>query len=584
MPTLHRYQWIDAQIRAGRYPNARLLAAAFEISHRQALRDFEYMRDSLGAPLVYSAPHRGFTYEGDRFTLPGAYVTASERTVLAGMASYYAQEAERSSLAAPVYEQMAGLLRRIGGSLGMGEVRRRAEREGPVGLRPYKALLRQVGPGGPAHPDGGERPADAGRVSAAPPALLPFWRGELAGGLCACEFTDPDSFLAAVLAAGPVYRIESPGWLRERLQRRLQSWGEANLGMTCIVTPPALSLVQEPVSQAGHQPRRDSTMRVETKARMHGTWLSYIGAVHGAVQAAGLCDLDLVDAYGISGMGAHFVVHETCCPSSVTVYNWMLDHVGALDRMGILSEVYLSFPGSRTYEAACRRAITNIKASIDRGVPVVLWGVDVPEFGVVYGYDDADGVLLVSGVFGQGPEASRPILYENVGRTAEVAPILHYQVPVERVEVDLAKARQDALAHYVARMERPEQTCEKYHVGLAAYDAWLEALTRPDLNHRGLRYLVYVYYETKDFMAAYVRRLAESGQGDLAEAAERLTVVSAQFEQMMQVLGQSYEPPPILEEPVTAAQLKALDSLLREARAKETAVVGLLKKALAKAK
>lgn len=52
MPMLHRIQWVDAQIRAGRYPNARALAAAFEISHRQALRDLAYMRDSLGAPLV----------------------------------------------------------------------------------------------------------------------------------------------------------------------------------------------------------------------------------------------------------------------------------------------------------------------------------------------------------------------------------------------------------------------------------------------------------------------------------------------------------------------------------------------------
>jgi predicted DNA-binding transcriptional regulator YafY len=60
-PILHRIQWIDAQIRAGRYPNARSLAAACEISRRQALRDFEYLRDSLGAPPAYAALHRGFT-------------------------------------------------------------------------------------------------------------------------------------------------------------------------------------------------------------------------------------------------------------------------------------------------------------------------------------------------------------------------------------------------------------------------------------------------------------------------------------------------------------------------------------------
>lgn len=323
-------------------------------------------------------------------------------------------------------------------------------------------------------------------------------------------------------------------------------------------------------------------MRVETKGRMHGTWLSYIGAAYGAIKAAGLCEMDLIDVYGLSGMGAHFIVHERCDASSVTVYNWMMDHASALDRLGILSEVYLSFPSDRTHEAACRRAITHIKASIDRGVPVVLWGVDVPEFGLVYGYDDADGVLLVSGVFGQGPEGSRPILYENIARN-EVAPLLHYQVPVERVAIDLPLAHRDALQQYLARMERPDQMDPKYHVGLAAYDIWLRALARPDLDQRGLRYLVYVYYETKEFWAAYVRRLAESGLGvaGLAGAAAAFTELAGLYEQMMGALGQSYEPPPILEEPVMAAQLAALERLLREARAKESEAVRLLKRALA---
>jgi predicted DNA-binding transcriptional regulator YafY len=64
MASLHRIQWIDSEIRAGRCPNARRVAGRFEISHRQAQRDFEYLRDSLGAPLVYGATERGYRYEG----------------------------------------------------------------------------------------------------------------------------------------------------------------------------------------------------------------------------------------------------------------------------------------------------------------------------------------------------------------------------------------------------------------------------------------------------------------------------------------------------------------------------------------
>ena len=39
---LHRIQWVDAMIRAERYPNCRTIAAKFEISPRQAARDIEY--------------------------------------------------------------------------------------------------------------------------------------------------------------------------------------------------------------------------------------------------------------------------------------------------------------------------------------------------------------------------------------------------------------------------------------------------------------------------------------------------------------------------------------------------------------
>ena len=51
MSNLHRIQWIDAQIRAERFPNCSTIARKFEITRRQASRDIEYLRYSLGAPV-----------------------------------------------------------------------------------------------------------------------------------------------------------------------------------------------------------------------------------------------------------------------------------------------------------------------------------------------------------------------------------------------------------------------------------------------------------------------------------------------------------------------------------------------------
>jgi predicted DNA-binding transcriptional regulator YafY len=58
--SLHRLQWIDECIRHNKYPNITQIVERFEISRRQALRDVEYLRDSLGAPIKYNAKYQGY--------------------------------------------------------------------------------------------------------------------------------------------------------------------------------------------------------------------------------------------------------------------------------------------------------------------------------------------------------------------------------------------------------------------------------------------------------------------------------------------------------------------------------------------
>ena len=46
-----RLYWIDAEIRACRYPNAHKVAAHFEVTPRTAFADFRHLRDDLHAPV-----------------------------------------------------------------------------------------------------------------------------------------------------------------------------------------------------------------------------------------------------------------------------------------------------------------------------------------------------------------------------------------------------------------------------------------------------------------------------------------------------------------------------------------------------
>lgn len=222
--------------------------------------------------------------------------------------------------------------------------------------------------------------------------------------------------------------------------------------------------------------------RNEATARFRPQWMSYIGAVQGILNAAGMGSWEYWRLMGATGMAFHLVMHETCCISSVTMYDWIQTHVAALDRIGVRSKAYVAMPDEPMYDAARQQAIGQIKDSIDRGVGVVLWGVGTGEFGVVYGYDDEEGVLLADGCFCEG---GAPIRYEEIGRTFPGAPILHYQVILEQVPVDPWETARSALRHYVNLMEQSEQYAPGYRAGLLAYDNWIMGLQTEGFDQAG---------------------------------------------------------------------------------------------------
>jgi predicted DNA-binding transcriptional regulator YafY len=132
MSNLHRILWIDAELRSERYPNARSIAEQFEISRRQAARDIEYMRDSLGAPLEFCAAENGYRYASGAFTLPALYVSERERRTLDAAASGSAQAVGEAG------RVVARFLARAGGLRVPEQLRLLV----PAGLRPNAAETR----------------------------------------------------------------------------------------------------------------------------------------------------------------------------------------------------------------------------------------------------------------------------------------------------------------------------------------------------------------------------------------------------------------------------------------------------------
>lgn len=113
MSNWHRIVWIDGKVRAGAYPDCRGMAEQFGISARQAARDVEYMRDSLGAPLVYCRRRSGYYYSEASFSLPSVLLTASQIRSLSYLSYRYGRTA-----AEPAEQELAELFRRLAHSGG----------------------------------------------------------------------------------------------------------------------------------------------------------------------------------------------------------------------------------------------------------------------------------------------------------------------------------------------------------------------------------------------------------------------------------------------------------------------------------
>ena len=64
-----RIQWLHKKIMDKCYPNAYHLVERFRISHRQAQRDVDYLRHTMGAPLAYSSAEKGYYYK-EPFVFP----------------------------------------------------------------------------------------------------------------------------------------------------------------------------------------------------------------------------------------------------------------------------------------------------------------------------------------------------------------------------------------------------------------------------------------------------------------------------------------------------------------------------------
>lgn len=253
-------------------------------------------------------------------------------------------------------------------------------------------------------------------------------------------------------------------------------------------------------------------------------WISFNGAVGGALRALGV-DCDLVDVSGRTGYAFLLNVPKgRMCPSAPTavedsVYREMVNGAGELGAEGRLWTEPGGYLGnedpSDSDRERARRLFDRVRHEIDTlGRPVVLWGLPIPEFGIVNGYE---GSRYVASTYRSMDAPEKEELVE-----AEAL-----QAPGCLMTVSFAPAPDSGgrwLTRAVEMASGKVEVCEGYLAGPKAAQEWSVCLSKADdSEYIGNSYTAACWSEGRSNAGVFLRRMARRQRGrvnrELLEAA-----------------------------------------------------------------
>lgn len=166
--SLIRIQWLHKKIANMYYPNAMRLAEKFGISHRQAQRDVDYLKSQLGAPIEYSAEHKGYFYT-TQYSLPLVMATDNDDPL---------SEVADNIIGADTYAESTVIQMQV----------------------PYTATVEI-----------------SDKLSAL--SLKTYIISKESRNRYLCEFHNVDQFLSILMTLQTDFKVVEPFWIRERLVR-----------------------------------------------------------------------------------------------------------------------------------------------------------------------------------------------------------------------------------------------------------------------------------------------------------------------------------------------------------------------------
>ncbi|RKN84535.1 hypothetical protein [Paenibacillus ginsengarvi] len=234
------------------------------------------------------------------------------------------------------------------------------------------------------------------------------------------------------------------------------------------------------------------------------------GSMYSILQHTALKHLSLVEVAGYTANAFRIIIdRERVNVAGYSAFEWPLHHKEQFENLGV-STRYEGGPTSMPPSPEeLERALELIQWSLDRGIPVMAWDLFVPDFGVIYGYNDETRTLRCRHVTKDGE-----LPYEMLGRGQ--APELYVIAVTETMAVDKRTMLRGALKLAVrhAREQGYKREDSNYRNGLAGYDAWIEAFGHRNVEVFGNSLHGVMHYDQRLFAAEFMKRVSAELQGE----------------------------------------------------------------------
>ncbi len=313
----------------------------------------------------------------------------------------------------------------------------------------------------------------------------------------------------------------------------------------------------------------DRVMNQELEGlRWHPSWTSHMGCIKGCTDwlvEQGKMSEPLSRAWIWGGTGHAFVINisKDACPSGPTA--WNTERIAANGaNLGYRVEGVFGSTSTPDFAEKQKAAIDHVRQSIDDGIPCYSWELEIPEYYVIYGYDDA-------GFYYNGPTAPNgagPKLWSEFGDVGTGALEVYSVHPAEaKSDCEIIRAAlQFAIEH---ASDNTPWSFPNYSTGVKAFEIWADAVDAGIANRHGQGYNAEVWLECRSEAVNFLEEVKEriSGGVEFDNAIEKYSAVRDLLKQVrdrypMPRQGESMEP---VSCPETAELLRQAANAEREA-------------------